>query len=315
VKGTTWEELVKQYIAVPLEMEGFNFSIEASEKTGNYALPYAENEGKLIKIPFYREMRGIGPAGSINANIYEMLKWVKLQLQEGKWEGDPVISEKNLQVIHTPQFVVGGGMMLSMLNRFKELSHPTYGMGWFVQNYRGNMLIHHGGNIDGFSALVSFMPDIEAGIVILTNKNGTLLTMATAFHIYDKLRGLKKIDWNGRLQEVQAEKIKEMAAEEEKRKKSRKTGEGAHDPADVLAGTYKHGAYGVMTVFLKEEKLALKFHKFEAGLKHIGGNDFELEGPVVGGLPIRFLKGTEGKINGLSAPLEPQVEDIIFKKQ
>jgi len=123
------------------------------------------------------------------------------------------------------------------------------------------------------------------------------------------------IDWNSRLKQVREERIREMEAEAEKQKKARKTGEGDHDPAEVLAGTYTHGAYGVVTVFLKEEKLALKFHKFEAGLKHLGGNDFELEGPVVGGLPIRFIKDSEGKINGLSAPLEPKVEDIIFTRK
>jgi len=314
VKGTTWENLVKKYIFSPLEMDGANFSVEESEKSGNYALPYAENEGKLIKIPFYREMQGIGPAGSINSNVYEMLKWVKLHIDKGKWEGNQLISEENLKVTHTPQFVVGD-TMISELTHYEELSFPTYGMGWFIQGYRGNTMIHHGGNIDGFSALVSFMPDIEAGIVILTNKNSNLLTLATALHIYDKLRGKKPIDWNSRLREAQKNKIKEMAAEAAEAKKKRKTGEGPHAPADNLVGVYNHGAYGDVIVSQNDGKLKIKFHKFESALKHIGGDDFELEGSVVGGVPIKFLKDIEGNITGLSAPLEPKVADIIFTKK
>ncbi len=314
VKGTTWEELVKKYIFVPLEMESTNFSIEDSEKGGNYSLPYAENEGKIIKVPFYREMQGIGPAGSINSNVYEMLKWVKLHIDKGKWKGEQLISEKNIKMTHTPQFVVSD-MMISTLTRFEELSFPSYGMGWFIQDYRGSSIIHHGGNIDGFSALISFMPEIEAGIVILTNKNNTLLTYEVTLHIYDKLRGLKQIDWNSRLKQAQEEKRKEMAAEAAEVKKNRKTGEGPHDPVVDLIGSYSNGAYGDVTVFQKDGKLVLNFHKFESNLKHIGGNDFELEGSVVGGVPIKFLKDSDGNITGLSAPLEPKVADIIFTKK
>lgn len=313
IKGRTWEELVQEYIARPLEMEGINFSIGESEKSDNYSLPYAENEGKLTKIPFYREMMGIGPAGSINSNVFEMIKWVKLQLDKGKWKGTQVISETGLEATHTPQFVVGDSM-IAKLTRFEELSHPAYGMGWFVQNYRGNTLVHHGGNIDGFSAMISFMPDIKAGIVILTNKNNNLLTLATTFHIYDKLRGKKQIDWNTRLKEAQEERIKEMALEAAEQKKNRRTGEGVHGPFNLLTGNYLNGAYGNIIVTEKDGKLNLKYHKFEVTLKHIGGDDFELEGRVVGGLPIKFLKDNDGNITGLSAPLEPEVDDIIFLK-
>ena len=35
-------------------------------------------------------------------------------------------------------------------------------------------VIHHGGNIDGFSALVSFMPNENIGLIVLTNSGGKL---------------------------------------------------------------------------------------------------------------------------------------------
>ena len=34
----------------------------------------------------------------------------------------------------------------------------AYGLGWFLQDYRGKVLVHHGGNVDGFTALVAMMP-------------------------------------------------------------------------------------------------------------------------------------------------------------
>ncbi|MEN8221998.1 MAG: serine hydrolase [Acidobacteriota bacterium] len=314
VKGSTWEDLVREYIFTPLEMEGSNFSIEESEKTDNYAFPYIERDGKIIKIPFYREMKGVGPAGSINSNIYEMLKWVKLQLYKGKWDDKVVISEKNLSKIHTPHSVAGE-TIVQIFEKFNEISYPAYGLGWFIQHYRGNTLIHHGGNIDGFSALVTFMPDIEAGIVVLTNKGSNLLTYATAFHIYDKLRGLKKIDWNGRLKTVLEERNKKKAEEAGKAKKEKKYPEGDHSPLDRLTGNFNHPAYGNIIVSQKDGKLFVKFNNFESSLKHSGGNEFFLESGNAAGMEIKFIKNNGENITALSAPLEPKVENIIFTKK
>jgi len=42
-----------------------------------------------------------------------------------------------------------------------------------VNTYRGHSRIHHGGNIDGFSAMVSMLPRDGLGFVVLANKNGT----------------------------------------------------------------------------------------------------------------------------------------------
>ena len=314
VKNSTWEKLVKEYIFTPIEMEGSNFSVKESEKTGNYALPYVEKDGKIIKIPFYREMEGIGPAGSINSNIYDMLKWVKLQLDKGIWKEKEVISKKNLRKIHTPH-IVAGETIVQIFEKFPEISYPAYGLGWFINHYRGTNLIHHGGNIDGFSALVTFMPDIKSGVVILTNKGSNLLTYATAFHIYDKLRGLKQIDWNGRFKKVLEERKKDKEEKAEKEKKNKILEEGPHDPFNLLVGNYNNHAYGEVVISQKDEKLCIKFHKFESSMKHNGGNEFQTEASAMEGMTIKFIKNIDGKITGISAPLETSVDNIIFTKK
>jgi len=48
-----------------------------------------------------------------------------------------------------------------------ENSSIGYALGWMIDNYRGHRVVQHGGNIDGFSAMVSVMlanwPDVFAG--------------------------------------------------------------------------------------------------------------------------------------------------------
>ena len=83
VDGTTWEELVRERIFKPLGMTHSQFSVEDSQKSDNYALPYNEKDDKVKKIEF-RNIDTVGPAGSINSNVVDMIEWVRLQLKKGK---------------------------------------------------------------------------------------------------------------------------------------------------------------------------------------------------------------------------------------
>jgi hypothetical protein len=58
-------------------------------------------------------------------------------------------------------------------------------MGWFLNDYKGHIAVHHGGNIDGMSSLVAMLPDEKTGAVILTNMNGSLLPFVMAHRIFD----------------------------------------------------------------------------------------------------------------------------------
>ena len=53
-----------------------------------------------------------------------------------------------------------------------------YGLGWFIEDYEGQPMLHHGGNIDGFSALVTLFPRDGAGVVVLVNRNGSATKLA-----------------------------------------------------------------------------------------------------------------------------------------
>ena len=90
-----------------------------------------------------------------------------LQLGSEKFNG--VLSDGSLHELHTPC------ISCDSIIKAKELPVCSYGLGWFVEPYRGRHMIHHGGNIDGFSSLVAFMPYEKIGIVILTNMNGSFL--------------------------------------------------------------------------------------------------------------------------------------------
>ncbi len=310
VTGSSWEEQVKKYILAPLEMECTNFSIEDMVKSDNFALPYSEKDGAVSRIPFYREMEGIGPAGSINSNVYDMLKWVKLNLDRGKWDGKSLIGKKSLDFIHTPH-MIAGGVITSKIGKFKEFSYPTYGVGWFINHYRGAKMIHHGGSIDGFSSVVTLMPDKNAAVVVLTNKENHLLTYAIALHIYDKLRGLKPIDWNERFMKV-LDEIKRKNLESRKEVVEKKNDKSTVYDFSQLIGVYEHPAYGKIEIAVKDGKLDFKFNKFKSDLENNGNNMFTIKTSILAGRKVKFGKDNDMKVFSLSIKLEKSVDSIVF---
>ncbi len=57
--------------------------------------------------PDHNWVYAYGPAGGINSNILDMTKWLRLQLGKGKFNGEQLISEANLQFLHTPKTIMG----------------------------------------------------------------------------------------------------------------------------------------------------------------------------------------------------------------
>ncbi len=191
--GTTWEAFTRERILVPLGMESTVFSAPDAEKSGNLSKPYElKKDTEELTEMAYRDVRALGPAGTIYSSANDMADWLRLQLGDGTLDGKRIVSATQLAETHKPQMVAESPFV------YPEKPIVLYGLGWFVQPYRGHARIHHGGNIDGFSAMVSLMPDENAGAVILTNLNGNPLAMILADAIHDRLLELEPIDWSGR---------------------------------------------------------------------------------------------------------------------
>ncbi|MDI5788959.1 hypothetical protein PO124_12670 [Bacillus licheniformis] len=86
------------------------------------------------------------------------------------------LSDGSLHELHTPC------ISCDSIIKAKELPVCSYGLGWFVEPYRGRHMIHHGGNIDGFHrlSLSCLMKDRHCH---LTNMNGSFLPNVLAYNI------------------------------------------------------------------------------------------------------------------------------------
>ncbi|MGH7599721.1 MAG: serine hydrolase domain-containing protein, partial [bacterium] len=192
IAGGTWEDFVRNRIFSPLGMTQSNFSVTESQKAVDFAMPYREEKEQIKLMPF-RDISAVGPAGSINSNVSEMAKWIMLNLNKGKAGETQVISEAMLAQMHTPYTAISEPI------RFLETSHASYGLGWGITQYLGHKRVAHSGGIDGFSALVSLLPQDNLGLVVLTNRNGNPLPNIASLYATDLLLQMPPVDWNARV--------------------------------------------------------------------------------------------------------------------
>ncbi|MCJ7496669.1 MAG: beta-lactamase family protein, partial [candidate division Zixibacteria bacterium] len=74
----TWEDFVRERIFKPLDMKSTLFSIEEMTKQPDFGVPYNEKRDTtlLYRIPYYEDVQGMGPAGSIISSIQDMSHWL-----------------------------------------------------------------------------------------------------------------------------------------------------------------------------------------------------------------------------------------------
>jgi len=200
VTGKTWDEIVRERIFRPLGMEKSNCSIRELKETKDFARGYFYNRNKeqfeLISFPPPSDILFYGPraSGSINSSINDMNKWLQFQLNRGQVNGKNLISPDNFLQMHTPQIV----KPFSVLEK-SEVMHPSDGIGWEIDSYRGHYRVHQGGAsaIQSYASELTLFPHENLGIVVLTNAY-LPLTVALSNFISDVLLDLEPVDWNKR---------------------------------------------------------------------------------------------------------------------
>ena len=173
---STWDALIEERIFEPLGMTATTISVTEGE--GEADPPLARGyEWDEVDERFELERRidlsNVGPAGAVNSNVIDMAQWLRLQLGAGAVDGVRLISTESIRETWAPQIEMGAG--------------AAYGLGWMLREHDGRQVVEHGGNIDGFSAEVAFMPAENLGYVLLINQSASPLRAASLGMVFDAL--------------------------------------------------------------------------------------------------------------------------------
>jgi len=311
ITGKTWEDSVRAQVLEPLGMSRTNFSVRDSRKDPDHALPYRVRDKKIEIIPF-RDITTVGPAGSINSTVNEMSRWVMVHIGDGRLGDKEVMNPETLQKMHLVHMPMGGTPAVP------EITPGDYGLGWMIDGYRGHRRVHHGGNIDGFSAMVSLFPQAGFGIVALSNKNAAALPELLVRHAADLILGNEPTDWIGRAAEAR-ERGEDVEKQAEERMADRriKGTRPSHAMVDYT-GTYFHPGYGELTIAENGDALSLVYNGIEAPLEPWHYDTFNAgkgEDPTFEGMKINFQADVQGRIARLEAPFEATLDPIVFDKR
>lgn len=322
VTGQKFGEFLRQRIFAPLGMARTCTSILELSGMDNIASPHTPVQGVLSPIS-YRSTDNNSPAGCILSSVNELSRWLRLQLNEGIWNGKRVLSEAVINETRTPHTLIVRPAESRKLNPCIHLS--AYGLGWQLADYRGHLLVLHGGALDGMFSMSAFLPDAGVGTVVLTNSDTNMLYMGAVYTLLDAALGVEEdMDWTGRCQtfydEGEARKTAELQAADQARARD---SQPSHPLADY-AGEYTNAIYGDLRVELTNGTLVLlpQAHPDVSGpLTHWQYDSFTAvwSEPVWGKSLVLFSLDAKGAVHSLSFRVSPDyldpLEYVFTRKQ
>jgi len=312
VTGNTWDEFIAQRIFTPLGMTSSSTSIKAFKNGDNVASPHAKFDDKIESIA-WRNIDNIAPAGSINSNVTDMAQWIRLQLGQGTYQNQRLFSSGATKEMHSPQTIIPLAGSMEML--YPEAHFLSYGMGWFLSDYRGKKIVEHGGAIDGMRAQVALMPEEKLGVVILTNMNGTTLPHILMYQVFDSyLGGTNRKDWAGDLLKTLKVLQEQGKAAAKKQEEARVSNTKPSLAPEKYAGTYKNDLYGEVKVTNQNGKLNVRFGPaFVSDLEHWHYDTFRAKFRGSGETKafVTFGLDAQGKSDEVTLEIAP---DYPFKR-
>jgi CubicO group peptidase (beta-lactamase class C family) len=310
VTGKTWDELIRERILAPLGMTatftGYRDQLAAPE----LAQPYELRSDTIEAVPL-RDVDDVGPAGSIGSTVVDMLKYVSMFLEGGVVGGRQAISAAALRAIQTPRVMMGVDIAAPE-SEFPELGFRAYALGLAKTYYRGELMVLHGGGIDGYTSQMTWLPHRRMGIVVLTNSTSPASEILS-YSLYDRLLGLPPVDWNGRLltalRQAGATGSPSIAAPTQPTR-----------PLTDYAGTYQHPGYGTIKIAVEDGELLLEWDRFRTSLTPRSYDVFQSGaaakrwGINLATFTATFVGNVEGVIDRLDIPFEPAVAPIVFRR-
>ena len=156
--GAAYDRAMQSYVFDPLQMKATTFE-PGRALANNHATAHSPDvDGKPAKAmtAINDAVIPLRPAGGAWGSVRDMLKYVSMELAEGKLaDGTTYISKEPLLERRVAQVHIG--------------KDEVYGMGLVVDTTYGVPVVHHGGDLTGYHSDMIWLPEQNVGAVILTN--------------------------------------------------------------------------------------------------------------------------------------------------
>ncbi len=294
-----WADFVKTRIFDPLGMNHTAIS-ESDWQRSDHVLGYwydSQHDARLPQTMLPYE--SLAPAGDIKSSARDMAQWIRFQLNDGVVDGKRLVSVESLNETKTPQTIVP--LTGDAKDESPESNLSAYGMAWRIQDYRGELLVSHGGALNGFRSQVDLLPHQHSGFVVLINLGRGLATIAMRNALADLLLAKPVRDWNAYYLALDAksradDQAKKLAEDVRRHKDTHPS----HD-LSAYAGTYENAGYGPTVVSLDGNRLTLQYGRLTIPLTHYHYDTFSAVDPEEDiDEQIVFSLGADGDVKRLT---------------
>ena len=278
VSGMPWSQFVQTRIMEPLRMDETAGLYKNLKNDKNVAFPHNSEHGRVVQLEKYNMQEKDGAAAGIVSSVNDMSKWLLLNLNDGKVGDKQIVSKKSLDEIKKPH----------INKRFNaESKDPTknhyqaYGLGWGIKDINGYTVFSHTGGLPGMLSHTMLIPELDFGLVVLTNASpGGLGLVTIPYEIMESYAGVDGRDWlkwaDDRLKKGEAESDSVMADVWATVAKAN----AKHLIIDDFTGTYHDNWFGGVSIKMEGEKLmftSLRSPKLRGELLFYKANTFAIK--------------------------------------
>lgn len=186
--GMLWEDAAAEKLYKSLGMVSTSSRHRDFLGRANRATLHVPVNGKWVALA-KRDPDAQSPAGGVSSNVRDLAQWMRLELANGRYDGQQLIKEAAIAETHLPLMERGKNPVSG--------SQSFYGLGWGVDFGRYGVVWGHAGAFSkGARTLVSLLPAEQLGIVVLSNAFPTGVPEGLADTFFDQvIVGKATRDW------------------------------------------------------------------------------------------------------------------------
>src|ERR1041385_3766229 len=276
--GATWQQLIRARIYQPLGMTESYPDAREMQAAGvtDVSSPHGIVNDTVRVLPVEAPIVDpIAPAGAMFSTVTDIAKWLRFLLDSARVGGKRLVSATNFAQLFTAQQMVPPDEFYPTA----RLTHPhftAYGLGWFLEDYRGEYVAFHTGSIDGRSAIVGLIPDRRLGVAIFTNLDHSELRHALMYTVFDRYQdggpvakgGKAGHDWSAAMRTLYRAGQDSAATRRKEREGKRIAGTHPTLPTERYRGDYADSLFGSATVRQEGGRLILQVGTLVGDLEH-----------------------------------------------
>ena len=260
VSGKSWCDFIEQRIMQPLKMDKSAGSFVRLKDTTNIVDPHVPTDGKLKVISRYKN-QSFDAAAGIYSSVNDMNKWLIMQLQNGKYGENPenkMFTEASQNEMWQLQTIIPAKASAPYNTHFSG-----YGLGWFLSDVKGYKQVTHTGGLEGIVTQVTLIPELNLGIVVLTNQQSGAAFSAITNTIKNSYLNIEYKDYVAFFSQREKDNISQADKTTEEvwlTIKKNQTDKVKFESKKII-GKYKDNWFGKITISEKQGKIYFNSEK------------------------------------------------------